>query len=206
MKKKLGIGLIFIVMLIMVSGCQAKEKKPVIYLYPKEETEVKVKINYSGELTCTYPKYEDGWNVRAYPDGKLVNLDDGREYSYLFWEGKSDIKYDLSKGFVVRGEDTERFLKEKLEAMGLIPKEYNEFIVYWLPLMENNKYNLISFQGENYDENARLEIEPKPDSILRVFMAYKPLKEYKEVEEQEIIPFERKGFTVIEWGGTEISH
>ena len=90
--------------------------------------------------------------------------------------------------------------------MGLIPKEYNEFIVYWLPLMENNKYNLISFQGENYDENARLEIEPKPDSILRVFMAYKPLKEYKEVEEQEIIPFERKGFTVIEWGGTEISH
>lgn len=206
MKKKLGIGLIFIVMLIMVSGCQAKEKKPVIYLYPKEETEVEVKINYSGELTCTYPKYEDGWNVRAYPDGKLVNLDDGREYSYLFWEGKSDIKYDLSKGFVVRGEDTERFLKEKLEAMGLIPKEYNEFIVYWLPLMENNKYNLISFQGENYDENARLEIEPKPDSILRVFMAYKPLKEYKEVEEQEIIPFERKGFTVIEWGGTEISH
>lgn len=206
MKKKLGVGLIFIVMLIMVSGCQAKEKKPVIYLYPKEETKVEVKINYSGELTCTYPKYEDGWNVRAYPDGKLVNLDDGREYSYLFWEGKSDIKYDLSKGFVVRGEDTESFLKEKLEAMGLIPKEYNEFIVYWLPLMENNKYNLISFQGENYDENARLEIEPKPDSILRVFMAYKPLKEYKEVEEQEIIPFERKGFTVIEWGGTEISH
>ncbi len=28
------------------------------------------------------------------------------------------------------------------------PKEHNEFIVYWLPRMQDNAYNLISFQSE----------------------------------------------------------
>lgn len=68
--------------------------------------------------------------------------------------------------------------------------------------MQNNKYNLITFQGKAYTDNAVLDITPQPDSVLRVFMAYKPLDEYREIEEQQLTPFERKGFTVVEWGGT----
>jgi hypothetical protein len=68
--------------------------------------------------------------------------------------------------------------------------------------MQNNKYNLITFQGDAYIEHAVFEIAPKPDSFLRIFMAYKPLDEYIEIEEQELTRFERKGFTVVEWGGT----
>ena len=45
---------------------------------------------------------------------------------------------DFSRGFVVRGSDTAAFLREKLAYMGLTPREYNEFIVYWLPRMQNN--------------------------------------------------------------------
>lgn len=133
---------------------------------------------------------------------KIINLADGKEYSYLFWEGKDNTKYDFSKGFVVKGEDTKEFLQEKLSYLGLLPHEYNEFIVYWLPKMQDNKYNLITFQGEAYTENAALTISPQPDSILRVFMAYKPLKKNIDIEEQELSSFERKGFTVVEWGGT----
>ena len=88
--------------------------------------------------------------------------------------------------------------------MGLTPREYNEFIVYWLPKMQNNEYNLISFQNEEYTDNVRLDISPKPDSTLRVFMAYKALDEKIEVEPQEFEPFERKGFTVVEWGGAQV--
>jgi len=83
---------------------------------------------------------------------------------------------DLTKGFVVRGEDTAIFLQQMLSRMGLTPKEYNEFIVYWYPQMKNNKYNLIHFAGEEYTDLAKLTITPKPDSILRVFMVYKPLE------------------------------
>ena len=43
------------------------------------------------------------------------------------------------------------------------------------------------------------------DSLLRVFMAWKGLDKPVEVEPQELPGFERSGFTVVEWGGTEIA-
>lgn len=187
-------------------GCCNKgvAKKPVIYLYPPSEQIISVKLDYKGKLTYTYPKYKDEWKVNAKPDGTLTNLSDNREYSYLFWEGLSDTKWDMSKGFVVKGNETEKFLQEKLEYLGLTPKEYNEFIVYWLPIMQENKYNLITFAGEEYEDLAKLTITPKPDSILRVMMVFKPLDKPVEIEPQALKTFDRKGFTVIEWGGTEV--
>ena len=110
-------------------------------------------------------------------------------------------KFDFSSGFVVKGADTAAFLQEKLAFLGLVPREYNEFIVFWLPLMQDNAYNLVSFQGASYTDKARLTIEPEPDSVLRVFMAVRPLSEPAEMRPQKLEPFERKGFAVVEWGG-----
>ena len=192
---------------LSLSACRVEQAaaKPVIYLYPEEETAVTVKLDYAGALTCTYPAYRDGWTVVAEPDGTLTDPADGQEYSYLFWEGVSDTAYDLSKGFVVRGEDTAAFLQEKLALLGLEPREYNEFITYWLPRMQENPYNLITFQTDAYTDSAVLHITPEPDSILRVFMAYQALKEPVEIEKPALEGFERVGFTVVEWGGTEIT-
>ncbi len=178
--------------------------KPVIYLYPETQTDVTVQLHYNGTLTYSYPQYsEGGWQVSASPDGTLLH--EGREYSYLFWEGESDVQYDFSRGFVVKGEDTEAFLLQKLEYLGLLPHEYNEFLVFWLPRMTQNPYNLITFQTEAYTENAPLHITPTPDSIQRVFMAYRPLAEPMDIEEQTLTPFTRHGFSVIEWGGAEVA-
>ena len=88
--------------------------------------------------------------------------------------------------------------------MGMTPREYNEMIVYWLPMMEGNPYNLISFQMDHYTELAGLSISPQPDSLLRVFMAWQALEEPVEVPPQELPAFERTGFTVVEWGGTQV--
>jgi hypothetical protein len=182
------------------------EYKPVIYLYPVQKQLVDVKINYQGNLIVSYPKYNEGWRVTAYPDGRLINQLDNQEYSYLFWEGiDPKANYDLSSGFMVKGADTAEFLQNKLAQLGLTPKEYNEFIVYWLPQMQNNKYNLIHFATkEEYNDRAKLEIKPQPDSLLRVFMVFKKSDEKAEVIPQEIKSFERIGFTVVEWGGTEV--
>lgn len=181
-----------------------KMGKPVIYLYPEEAKEVTVELDLKGELSTTYPKYENGWRVFARPDGSLTDLKTGKEYSYLFWEGYAEADWDLSQGYVVKGGDTADFLQETLSKMGLTLKEYNEFIVYWLPFMEGNKYNLITFQNERYTDLAKLNVSPKPDSVLRVYMVYKPLEEPIEIEEPEISGFERRGFTLVEWGATAL--
>ena len=91
-----------------------------------------------------------------------------------------------------------------LAGLGLTRREANEFIVYWLPRMEQNPYNLISFQTENYTEAAKLTVSPAPDTLLRVFLAWKGTEEYTELTEQELTAPERTGFTVVEWGGTEV--
>ena len=175
--------------------------KPVIYLYPSDTMDVTVKLDFDGTLAVTYPSYEDGWSVTASPDGTLINHGDGREYSYLFWEGHSNAAYDLSSGFVVPRDSVESFLQEKLAYMGLLPHEYNEFIVYWLPQMQSDPYYLITFQGDAYTQMAKLTVTPQPDSILRVFMTVQGLDKPIDIPTQTLQPFERSGFTLIEWGG-----
>ena len=207
--KKLLAGTLTAALVLGLTGCaepssdEPLTEKPVIYLYPEQETTVSVSLDYAGTLTATYPAYEDGWTVTAEPDGTLYD-ENGDEYSYLFWEGENNTDYDFSKGFCVAGADTADFLREKLAEIGLTPREYNEFIVYWLPKMQDNPYNLISFQSEAYTDAAKLDIDPTPDSVLRVFMAWKPLSKPQTIEPQTFTPFARDGFTVVEWGGCEV--
>lgn len=178
--------------------------KPVIYLYPEEEMEVSVRLTLDGKLTCTYPAYDNGWTVTAQPDGTLTDAK-GQNYNYLYWEGETYAQYDLSKGFCVKGEDTAAFLEEALAKLGLNRREANEFIVYWLPLMEGNPYNIISFQTDRYTDAAKLDIAPTPDTLIRVFMAWQASDTFVELPEQELTAPERTGFTALEWGGTEIA-
>lgn len=177
--------------------------KPVIYLYPEEKTEVSVTLDYNGKLICTYPSYDNGWTVTANPDGTLIDAN-GQTYNYLYWEGETNAQYDLSKGFCVKGEDTAEFLEYALAELGLTRREANEFIVFWLPMMQNNEYNIISFQGIAYTDSAKLNIDPAPDTLIRVFMAWQASEIYVNIPEQELNAPAREGFTVVEWGGTEI--
>lgn len=177
--------------------------KPVIYLYPGQPTDVAVTLGYpEAHLTYTYPAYNGGWYVRAETDGTLTNLSDGSRHYYLFWEGDKKVDWDLSEGFVIKGSDTEAFLREKLAFMGLTPREYNDFITYWAPEMCQNPYNLISFSTEQYEALAPLSVTPAPDSILRVHMVYKGLQQPVKVSPQTLIPWRRTGFAVVEWGGS----
>ena len=179
------------------------DAKPVLYLYPEEETAVTVKLDYGGKLTCTYPAYGDGWQVTAQPDGTLTD-NAGQTYNYLYWEGVNDGDYDFSQGFCVAGGDTAAFLEDTLAQLGLTRREANEFIVYWLPRMQDAPYNLIAFQSDAYTQAARLAIEPAPDTLLRVFMAWKPLDTAVDIPAQTLAAPERTGLTVVEWGGCQV--
>lgn len=176
--------------------------KPVIYLYPETEQEVSVTLDLRGELTCTYPAYHDGWHVTAAPDGTLTDRT-GQTYNYLYWEGDVTAAWDVSEGFCIKGEDTAAFLETALASLGLTRREANEFIVYWLPLMQDNPYNLITFQTDAYEEAAALHVTPTPDTVIRVFMTYKALDTAIDIPPQTLTAPAREGFTVVEWGGTK---
>ena len=57
---------------------------------------------------------------------------------------------------------------------------------------------------EEIDEMMPLEINPVPDTTIRVLMGWKKIDSKIDIKEQKLEKVERKGYTVVEWGGTEI--
>ena len=178
--------------------------KPVIYLYPERPMEVGVTLQLNGaRFTETIPDYGAGWNVLARPDGTLTNLADGGEYPYLFWEALPDAPWPRpQEGFVVAREDLAAFLDEKLAYLGLNGAEAGEFMEFWLPILAKNEYSFLHFAGQDYTNRFPLSVSPAPDSLLRVFMVAGAAQEGERAAPQKLVPFERKGFAVVEWGGT----
>lgn len=180
-------------------------EKPIIYLYPKETTEISINLGKTENITCSYPEYKNGWNVIANPDGTLIDTNTGRKLYSLYWEGIQSEPINFEEGFVVAGKDSIQFLEEKLAILGLTEIEAEEFIVYWLPKLQENEYNYIRFATmDEINKNMPLEFSVEPDTIIRVLMQYKALDNYIEVNEQKLETPERTGFVAVEWGGTEI--
>jgi hypothetical protein len=191
---------------VLYKRFEARLEKPVIYLYPTEKTPIHVALNYKGKLTHTYPAYSaQGWEVVAEPNGTLWDKN-GQEYYALFWEGIPRKPLEAKDGFIVPGTETAAFLEKKLAYLGLNRREANEFIMHWLPRMENHPYNLVHFAGTDYEALASLHISPKPETLIRIMMLTQPLETKIDFPLQDLSYLQktRKGFTVVEWGGAEL--
>lgn len=182
--------------------------KPIIYLYPEKDTQLNVRLGYAELATCLYPEYnyQFGWNVLAKTNGDLIDLNTNRNLYSLYYESKNKNEYAVTdEGFVVNKKDIAKFLEEKLAILGLNDRETEEFIIYWLPKLQENEYNYIRFASiDEINENMPLEFSQEPDTLIRVVMTYKGLSEPINVKEQQLEKVERKGFVAVEWGGSEI--
>lgn len=179
--------------------------KPMLYVYPTEDMDLTIKLKNDNLITYSYPKYNNEWRVHATVDSNLYDYETGRNYYALFWEGIDNNIYDMNEGFIVAGKDTVKFLEEKLSILGLNNKEINEFIVYWLPKMEDNKYNYIRFRTEDeINTYMPIEFSSNPDTLIRVYMDFKGLDKKVNIKEQKLTSVSREGFTVVEWGGREL--
>lgn len=176
--------------------------KPVLYLYPKEDnTSVTVTFAKSNLLTTTYPKYKDSWKVTANKNGDLHDAS-GKYYYALYWEEDGSSNVDFSTGFYVTKSNALDFLEEKLTTIGLNDKERNEFIMYWLPILEKNGKSLVYFElTEQRQTFNKIIINPTPDSLLRVAIHIKKVNKKTNIAEETLSTFERNGFTAVEWGG-----
>lgn len=204
--------------------------KPVIYLYPEKETEVRVELKSPVKFSTQIPLYKGFWQVLANSEGKLVDLKKedkdcqlinnklGSEYAkkacqenvypYLYWSGNVvSIDYPkVNDGWIIKKEDVSSFLEKTLSDIGFNSQEKKDFTSYWVPeiLAKDSPYYRISFlQTEDLNKLFPMEVEPKPDTIYRLFLDYSPLSNKPEVDLQtpELNKLIRKGFTLVEWGG-----
>ncbi|MCX6780189.1 MAG: hypothetical protein NT034_03350 [Candidatus Magasanikbacteria bacterium] len=177
--------------------------KPVIYLYPKTETKVNVQVKPNGGLTKVDPFYPtDGWMVNAKPNGDLTNTSDNQNYPYLFWEGNAYNMKIPTDGFVLKRENVKRDIPKLLSLLGLNKKETKDFLEFWQTKLEIKPYVFVTFVSQtDFDKVAPLNISPRPDKIIRVFMDYQPLDFPVAVRPLKIETPTRTGFTVVEWGG-----
>ena len=173
------------------------EKKPAVYLYPLETTDVSVKVRVNGSIIYSDPEYNTGWSVNVTPDGMINN-----KYDYLFYEANLK-KYEVpDEGWVVEYDNLKNWCDEYLPKLGLNKKEKEQFEEYWLAKLRKAKYyDIRMLDGKFLSENMDLLIEPKPETLIRLNFYFKPLSSKIELKAPEIKEVTRKGFTVVEWGG-----
>jgi hypothetical protein len=183
-------------------------RKPVIYLYPEQRTTVRVNVEPNGEFIAQYPTAENGtWSMIATPDGTLFDPKTEKKYSYLFWEALNPgtLAIDREKAFCVRSAEVERFLENACAQLGLNDRERTDFISYWIAPLRRNPISLIQFlTGHEVEAVAKMTIEPKPNSEIRIFMMFQRVREMEQTGSPELPRFVRHRFTAVEWGGANL--
>lgn len=121
-------------------------------------------------------------------NGDLIDLNTDRNLYSLYYESKNKKEFCVTdERFIVNKKDITKFLEEKLAILGLSDREAEEFIIYWLPKLQENEYNYIRFASiDEINENMPLEFSQEPDTLIRVVMTYKGLSEPINVKEQQL--------------------
>ncbi len=217
-------------------GSSVSVRKPAIYLYPETPTIVNIKLANSILIDTNIPRYakNKGWKVLANPDGTLndyqveyTNCKDfiGNEfgfeyakkaclnntYPYIYWDGMQIAKPlpTSKRGWLIKKEDIQDFLSEKLEELKFNQKERYDFLKYWVTILTNNQaksYFIYFIQNEAVDRYLPMKVSPKLDSSNRLYMIAKEIKSdiSLNIKPQKLESIRRKGFTLVEWGGVLI--
>ena len=183
--------------------------KPVVYAYGDIEN-VSIQYDFKTELTFSYPAYQESWEFTSTANGDIIY--DGKSYPYLFWEGenwKSDYSSLGADSYLVKTDTIIQHLENVLTTMNLNNREKTDFITFWGPKISQKEYAILQFLNDDeYDEMiAEISVNPKPQNMLRFYLLFTPL-DYPipnySTKSPEFEPISREGFTLIEWGGSEI--
>jgi len=172
--------------------------KPNIYLYPPQTTEVAVQLELCPGcmVLASEPAYGDGWQVQVEPDGLI-----DEQWGYLFYEASVPAGVDTSAGWSVPRAELATFFEEVLEAYGLNATERSDFVVYWVDaLPAAPHYHVFALRDEAVDAKVGLDVQPAPETSLRLWLAIRPAEQALALPAPEIERFERSGFSMVEWG------
>jgi len=172
-------------------------KKPAVYLYPTQKSQIDVSVDVKGFITKSEPAYLTGWSVVAEPNGLI-----DEQYDYLFYEAQLKQLEIPEEGWIVEYSNLETWFDANLKQLGLNEKEIFQFKEYWLnELPKSDYYEIRLIDNDFLRENMDLIVEPEPDTIIRRIFYFKPISQKIELSTPTIETPLRAGFVVVEWGG-----
>lgn len=186
---------------------EVQVEKPNIYLYSEAPTEAGLSFARPELLITSIPAYGssggEGWQVTVQPDGTL--LADGEEYGFLFYESAaSPADFQTQKGFFLKARNRAEQLEGILDQYSFNQTEKADFITYWTQRLDpNQNYAMYPQDTERIDAVMPLTVTPAPDHVHRLWFAFVATDEPPKAP--NVVPFERGGFTVIEWGGAVLA-
>lgn len=180
--------------------------KPVVYLYPPIPMHVSVQVETRGQIIASIPHYPaEGWqNIWTEPSGKLSYQ--GKAYGELFYETNVNTIKQPRTGVTLQTAELPTQLSQILTKLGLTYFERQEFLDFWLPKLYALKSPYIFFSIiDTSEKNAidKLVVNPEPDTRIEFLAYFKPVPAPLLIPSLNMPPApERKGFTIVEWGGT----
>jgi len=173
--------------------------KPNIYIYPKEQIQLFVKLDFpmGGKIITSIPEYGTGWNITVNTNGLIDNT-----YSYLFYESTQPDIWQKDYGWIAKTDELEPFFRKNMADYGFTGREIDDFIDYWIPRLNNYSFYSIYPQTKQLiDKVIKLDLSKKPDNLLRLFYVVKGHNKLQEkLLEPTIADFIRDGYFVTEWG------
>ena len=176
-------------------------KKPNIILFPDTITDITVTFERPGCLTASIPDYTGDWSITAAPDGTLTDADKN-SYEYLFYEALvKKNTFQTEEGFLVPADKRDEVFRRVLTDYGFNEQETADFIEYWPDYLTSGEdYVMYPILTVGVDAAVPVSFSVNPDSITRIWFGFAHY-DGSEIRKPEITPIERKGFTIVEWGG-----
>jgi hypothetical protein len=174
-------------------------RKPNVYIYPPNELNLIVKIHFpnGGRVIKSIPEYKRGWNITVDSSGRIND-----SYRYLFYECTAPDLYQYETGWVIHKDSLTTFFRNHLKQTGFSGQEINDFIEYWIPILNASDYYAIYPQyKETLAPIVQLNFSIIPNHLLRLFYVIKQCTKDVHLQPPSARPpFNRTGFYVVEWG------
>ena len=177
--------------------------KPAVYLYPKKESDIHVRVEPLGKMLLTIPEYpQAGWKVRARPNGDIFY--NGTRFDYLFYEASipDEVVTLPEEGYVIDYASLPEFIPDLVSKLGLNEKETRQFTEYWVKVLPKSPYYQIKIIEQSVlGKISPLYIIPSPQTSIRVTLHFTPLETMVNLPIPKFVTPIRDGFTLVEWGG-----
>lgn len=173
--------------------------KPNLYIYPTEELNLSIKIDFpnGGRILESIPEYKNGWDISVKPNGKINDI-----YEYLFYEYKVPDLTQKIYGWLITREGLKEFFENNMSLSGFNEKEIKDFTDYWIPLLKDYRYYEIYPQYINtLEKMSIISFSKEPKNIFRMQYIIRG-RDNKNISLQNPIveTAKREGYFSVEWG------